>query len=110
MKSGFTLMEICVSLAVLSAGVIVFGHFLDGFNHLRSLEREKARAVVNVADAIEEFVRNPPGCRDDSFVLNGVNVSLVAVPGAKPLAWAYAFSDKFKEVGLRRLVRCKKIR
>ena len=100
-KSGFTLMEICVSLAVLSAGVIVFGHFLDGFNHLRSLEREKARAVVNVADA---------GCRDDSFVLNGVNVSLVAVPGAKPLAWAYAFSDKFKEVGLRRLVRCKKIR
>lgn len=110
MKNGFTLMEVCVALAVLSAGVLVFGRFLDGFNRLQALERTKAKSVVAVSETIEELVRNPPWCRDSSFVRNEVNVVLNAVPGAKLLAWVEAASVSLPEVKLRRLVRCKKIR
>ncbi|MDY6386993.1 MAG: prepilin-type N-terminal cleavage/methylation domain-containing protein [Fibrobacter sp.] len=110
MKNGFTLMEVCVALAVLSAGVLVFGRFLDGFNRLQSLERTKAKSVVAVSETIEELVRNPPWCKDSSFVRNEVNVVLNAVPGAKSLVWVKATSASMPEVKLRRLVRCKKIR
>ena len=110
MKNGFTLMEVCVALVVLSAGVLVFGRFLDGFNRLQALERTKAKSVVAVSETIEELVRNPPWCRDSSFVRNEVNVVLNAVPGAKSLAWVEATSVSLPEVKLRRLVRCKKIR
>ena len=110
MKNGFTLMEVCVALAVLSAGVLVFGRFLDGFNRLQALERTKAKSVIAVSETIEELVRNPPWCKDSSFVRNEVNVVLNAVPGAKPLAWVEATSVSLPEVKLRRLVRCKKIR
>jgi prepilin-type N-terminal cleavage/methylation domain-containing protein len=110
MKNGFTLMEVCVALAVLSAGVLVFGRFLDGFNRLQALERTKAKSVVAVSETIEELVRNPPWCKDSSFVRNEVNVVLNAVPGAKLLAWVEAASVSLPEVKLRRLVRCKKIR
>ena len=98
-KMGFTLMEVCVALAVLSAGVLVFGRYLDGFNRVRTLEREYANAVVVAAQAVEHFVQNPPACRDSSFSWNGVEVMLKVVPGVKPLAWAQVGS-------LRRLVRC----
>jgi prepilin-type N-terminal cleavage/methylation domain-containing protein len=110
MKRGFTLMEVCVALAVLSAGVLVFGRFLDGFNRLQALERTKAKSVIAVSETIEELVRKPPWCRDSSFVRNEVNVVLNAVPGAKLLAWVEAASVSLPEVKLRRLVRCKKIR
>ena len=110
MKNGFTLMEVCVALAVLSAGVLVFGRFLDGFNRLQALERTKAKSVIAVSETIEELVRKPPWCRDSSFVRNGVNVVLNAVPGAKLLAWVEATSVSLPEVKLRRLVRCQKIR
>ena len=110
MKNGFTLMEVSVALAVLSAGVLVFGRFLDGFNRLQALERTKAKSVVAVSETIEELVRNPPWCKDSSFVRNEVNVVLNAVPGAKLLAWVEAASVSLPEVKLRRLVRCKKIR
>lgn len=110
MKRGFTLMEVCIALAVLSAGVLVFGRFLDGFNRLRALERAKAKSVVAVSETIEELVRTPPWCKDSSFVRNEVNVVLNAVPGAKLLAWVEAASVSLPEVKLRRLVRCKKIR
>lgn len=103
-------MEVCVALAVLSAGVLVFGRFLDGFNRLQALERTKAKSVVAVSETIEELVRNPPWCKDSSFVRNEVNVVLNAVPGAKLLAWVEAASVSLPEVKLRRLVRCKKIR
>ncbi len=110
MKNGFTLMEVCVALVVLSAGVLVFGRFLDGFNRLQALERTKAKSVVAVSENIEELVRNPPWCRDSSFVRNEENVVLNVVPGAKPLAWVEATSVSLSEVKLRRLVRCQKIR
>ncbi|MBO5532024.1 MAG: prepilin-type N-terminal cleavage/methylation domain-containing protein [Fibrobacter sp.] len=110
MKNGFTLMEVCVALAVLSAGVLVFGRFLDGFNRLQALERTKAKSVIAVSGTIEELVRKPPWCRDSSFVRNEVNVVLNAVPGAKLLAWVEATSASMPEVKLRRLVRCQKIR
>ena len=101
-------MEVCVALAVLASEVLVFGRFLDGFTRMRALEREKAHAVINATKTVEEFVRNPPRCRDSSFVGGGVEVSLKAVPGTIPLAWLHTSSVTFDEVKLRRLVRCKK--
>ena len=57
MKRGFTLMEVGIALAVLSAGILVFGRFLDGFNRLRALEWAKAKSVVAVGETVEELVR-----------------------------------------------------
>jgi prepilin-type N-terminal cleavage/methylation domain-containing protein len=96
---GFTLMEVCVALAVLVAGAVVFGRYLDGFNRVRALERQYANAVLADVQFMESFILTPPPCLDSSFTINGVNVTLKVVPGVKPLAWA--------QVGtLRRLVRC----
>lgn len=109
-KNGFTLMEVCVALAVLAAGVAVFGRYLDGFNRLRNLEQNQAQTVMAVAQSIELLVASPPSCRDSSFVLNGVEVALNVVPGVKPLAWVQASVKVAHPVLLRRLVRCQKIR
>ena len=107
-KVGFTLIEICVAIVVLSAGVVAFGRFLDGFNRLRIMEREKAKSVVSVARVIEDFVQNPPLCRDSSFSIGLVNVILKTVPGVKPVAWAWASVLSEHDVELRRLVRCQR--
>jgi prepilin-type N-terminal cleavage/methylation domain-containing protein len=105
---GFTLLEVCVALAVLSAGVVVFGRYLDGFGRIRSLERGYAKAALSSVAAVEHFVRHPPPCADSAFAYREAVVVVEPVPGAHPLAWvrcgsggAGAFS-----VRLRRLVRC----
>ncbi|WP_405342683.1 type II secretion system protein J [Fibrobacter sp.] len=112
MKNGFTLMEVCVALAVLSAGIVVFGRYLDGFNRLRSLEREQARAVIETAQAVEYFVQNAPACRDTVFAFGApataILVSLETVPGAKPLAWLHASKPAPQKVVFRRLIHCKR--
>ena len=109
-RGGFTLMEVCVALLLLSSGVLVFGRFVDSFNRVASLEREQAKAVVCAAAAVEELVRNPPPCADSAFALGVALVELRAVPGAKALAWVDAKAPAIHEVRLRRLVRCKKVR
>lgn len=114
MNRGFTLMEVCVALAVLFAGIVVFGRFLDGFNCLRSLERDQARTVIETANAVEYFVQNPPACRDTSFIFGApaassqklaasnqklaagssksaaVQITLETIPGPRPIAWLSA--------------------
>ena len=99
LKPGFTLMEVCVALAVLSAGVLVFGRYLDGFNRVRAQERLSANGTLAAAHSMENLIAHAPACLDTSFTMNGVDVSLKVVPGVKPLAWAQVGS-------LRRLVRC----
>ena len=125
MNRGFTLMEICVALAVLSAGIVVFGRFLDGFNRLRSLERDEARMVLETARAVEYFVQHPPACRDTSFTFGApafssqvpaaaVQVSVQTIPGPKSLArlsaCAVTPSPRASSNApiFRRLVRCRK--
>lgn len=88
-----------MALAVLSAGILVFGRYLDGFNRVRAQERARAKVLVAEALTMESLVLAPPACLDSSFAMNGVNVTLNVVPGVKPLAWAQTGS-------LRRLVRC----
>lgn len=105
---GFTLMEVCVALAVLMGAVIVFGFFFTGFRREYSLEQEKARAFIESLRVVEELVHNPPLCRDSAFVRNGVNVVLKAVPGVQPLAWVRCELHIRYPVRLRRLVRCKR--
>ena len=115
-KPGFTLMEVCVALAVLSAGVLVFGRYLDGFNRVRALERQHANAALAAAQAVEHFVRNPPECCDTLFAFGtlaaAVQVSLESIPGPRPIVWLNVFvvtpsvrTDPKAPV-FRRLVRC----
>ena len=108
--SGFTLMEVCVALAVLAFGSLAVGRYLDGFNRVRSVEREQAKILVAAVQTVEEFVRNPPPCTDSVIAQNRVEVTLSAVPGAVPLAWVQVTAEKISRVRLRRLVRCRKIR
>lgn len=108
MNRGFTLIEVCVALAVLSTGVVVFGRYVDGFNRIRVLERDHARMVLETARAVEYFIQNPPACCDTSFTFGvSVQVTVQTLPGPKPLAWLSAFSPP-KEPVFRRLVRCRK--
>ena len=106
-QSGFTLIEVCVALAVLSGSILVFGRYLEGFNRIRTLEREQAKSVVLSADVVEEFVRNPPPCVDSSFSYKDARVEILTVPGTKPLAWVRASVLAIQKVELRRLVRCR---
>ena len=97
MRAGFTLMEVCVAIAVLAAGVVVFGRYLDGFNRVRTLERERVRDTV--------FSFGSPA--------TAIQVTLKTVSGAKPLAWLSASPLACTPAGLqtpvfRRLVRCVK--
>ena len=124
-KAGFTLMEVSVTVAVLAAGIVVFGRFLDGFNRIRALEREQARAVLETAHAVEHFVQNPPACRDTTFAFGAlaasnqtpaaaILVTLKTIPGPRPIAWLSACvvtpspRTTSKAPVFRRLVRCVK--
>ena len=95
MRAGFTLMEVCVALVVLSAGIVVFGRYLDGFNRIRALEREQARAVLETARAVEHFIQNPPACRDTTFAFgapaDSIQVTLQTIPGPRRIVWLNAF-------------------
>ena len=103
-------MEVCVALAVLAFGSLAVGRYLDGFNRIRSVEREQAKALAAAVETIEEFVRNPPLCTDSSFVQNRVEVTRYVLPGVVPLAWVQVAAGEIYRVQLRRLVRCRKIR
>lgn len=115
-NGGFTLMEVCVALAVLSAGVFVFGRYLDGFNRIRTLERAQARAVLEAANAVEYFIQNPPDCRVTSFAFgasaDSILVSLETIPGLRQIVWLNAsvvtprMRTDSKAPVFRRLVRC----
>lgn len=115
-KSGFTLMEVCVALAVLSASVLVFGRYLDGFNRVRALERARANATIAAARVVEHFVEKPPECRDTTFAFgvlaDSLHVSLETIPGPRRIVWLNAFviSPRVRTTPkapvFRRLVRC----
>lgn len=116
LKLGFTLLEVCIALAVLSAGVLVFGRYLDGFSRVRALERERANEILAAAQAVEHFVQYPPECRDTSFAFAApaaaVQVSLETIPGPRPIVWLNAsvvtpsVRTNPKAPVFRRLVRC----
>ena len=94
MRAGFTLMEVCVALVVLSAGIVVFGRYLDGFNRIRALERARANATIAAARVVEHFVEKPPECRDTTFAFGApagsIQVTLQTIPGPRPIAWLSA--------------------
>ena len=121
---GFTLMEVCVAIAVLAAGIIVFGRYLDGFNRLRSLERNQARTVLETANAVEHFIQNPPACRDTLFAFGApaarnqtpaaaIQVAIKTIPGPRPIVWLSASPRACPPAGpqtpvFRRLIRCER--
>ena len=115
-KMGFTLMEVCVALAVLSVGVFAFGRYLDGFNRIRALERARANATIAAALAVEHFVENSPDCRDTTFAFgapaDSIQVTLQTIPGPRRIVWLNAsvvtpsVRTDPKAPVFRRLVRC----
>ena len=108
-KSGFTLMEVLVALAVFAFGSLAVGRYLDSFNRLRSMERDQTKSLIAAVETMEYFIRNPPPCTDSSFVLNEVDVVRSTMPGVVSLAWVVVSTGGVGQVELRRLVWCKKI-
>lgn len=106
-SAGFTLMEVSVALAFLTFGMLAVGRFLDGFNQLRSVERNQAETLIAAASAIENFVEHSPSCADSAFALSGMLVRRSAVRGVDSLAWILVSTEN-NGMYLRRLVRCRK--
>lgn len=61
-RRGFSLMEIYVSISVLSIGILALLQFFDAFSHLRQKERNMVKSVEAEIESVEYFVRNPPRC------------------------------------------------
>ncbi len=72
-RRGFSLMEIYVSISVLSIGILALLQFFDAFNRLRENERNMVKVVEAEIESVEYFVRNPPRC-EVAEDLPGTNV------------------------------------
>lgn len=124
-KGGFTLMEVLVSLAVLTVGVTSFGYILDGFNNMRSQERLQVQFLEIASRNMESVIASPPPCRDSTFVRVSVDslekrsfdnsafsatIVIAPVPGIRPVAWStvYVTSSRFnRTIQFQRLISCK---
>lgn len=100
-RRGFSLMEIYVSISVLSIGILALLHFFDAFSHLRQKERNMVKSVEAEIESVEYFVRNPLRCEDagvqpDSNAPRNVKQSKGPLPD---LIWVE--TERF-----RRLVEC----
>lgn len=59
---GFTLVEVCVALAVLSLGSVVLNLWLDGFNKFCGVEYYQAKSFVAAVRTMELFVEKSDSC------------------------------------------------
>lgn len=97
---GFTLMEVCVALVILSVGTLSLSGLLNHFNKVRLAEKSQTDAFVNVVRNVEQAVEVPPLCASLDSVneyvpLGWIEVGMSLAPPARPLR-------------LRRLVRCRR--
>ena len=100
LRGGFTLMEVWVAIAVMSAGLLAMGSVLDFFNRMKLAERRQAQAFLEAVQQMEKLIECPPPC--DSVVTLNPYVSL---------AWVDVFQNPeppAHSVHFRRLVSCRR--
>ena len=112
---GFTLVEVCVAVAVLATGLAAlgcFGHraggsglpsFVAGFGQLRSAERARIESVIEAVSSMEKLIESPPPCNDSLYAL------LLSPSFRQALAGAHLYYAETGDslVRLRRIVRCR---
>lgn len=100
---GFTLVEVCVAVAVLATGLAALGCFVSGFGQLRSIERNRIESVSRAVSHMEALIESPPSC----------DVPLPCDVPAPPLRQTLAGANLYYAVAgdslvrFRRIVRCK---
>lgn len=99
---GFTLVEVCVAVAVLATGLAALGCFVSGFGQLRSIERDRIESVTRAVSRMETLIESPAPC----------DVPLpcdVPPPLRQALAGAHLYYAVAGDslVRFRRIVRCK---
>ena len=116
-KSGFTLMEILVAVAVLSVGTAGIGYAMRAWLHIKERNLKKVTALSEAASLVEELVERPRPCPIPerpydtlSVTREGVelSVSLERLPGGAPLLWASVreTSGYWNDLNLKRIVKC----
>lgn len=100
---GFTLVEVCVAVAVLATGLAALGCFVAGFGQLRSIERDRIESVTRAVSHMEALIESPAPC----------DVPLPCDVPAPPLRQVLAGANLYYAVAgdslvrFRRIVRCK---
>lgn len=106
---GFTLVEVCVAVAVLATGLAALGCFVAGFGQLRSIERDRIESVSRAVSHMEALIESPPSCD----VPPPCDVTPPANNVPPPLRQALAGANLYYAVAgdslvrFRRIVRCK---
>ena len=111
-KSGFTLPETCVALAVFLAGMAGILGCWNFFNREVADERYRLERFYDVLSTMESLIAERPLCADSLVVMNPavensekMNMATVdSEAWSGKLAWAVAEQDEFT---LTRLVRCR---
>lgn len=100
---GFTLVEVCVAVAVLATGLAALGCFVAGFGQLRSIERDRIESVTRAVSRMEKLIESPPSCDDPPAC------DVPAPPLRQALAGAHLYYAVAGDslVRFRRIVRCK---
>ena len=107
---GFTLVEVCVAVAVLATGLAALGCFVAGFGQLRSIERDRIESVARAVSRMETLIESPPSC---DVPPPSCDVPLPCDVPAPPLRQALAGAHLYYAVAgdslvrFRRIVRCK---
>lgn len=107
---GFTLVEVCVAVAVLATGLAALGCFVAGFGQLRSIERDRIESVIETVSSMEKLIESPPSCDVPPPPCDDPPACDVPVPPLRQaLAGAHLYYAETGDslVRLRRIVRCR---
>ena len=116
-KTGFTLIEVLIAMAVLSIGIAGIGHAIGGFMQIKEREAKKGKALIEAVSLMEELVESPQPCIDpkapnevEPVARQGIGFSLAfeSVPGGAALQWAIVreTSGYWNDLTLKRIVKC----
>ena len=103
-RGGFSLVEVLVSLVILSLGITFLWKFMEVENRMEASEREYAENAVSAIRYVEKNIRKPVYCGDTGFALeNALQVVFRTIPSNESLVLLNVSGANFK---LERILRC----